>query len=148
MGSVTSLAFQTRDRGCQRGFGWRSAEHCDASLRVTPASSAVSPFCRRKLWKEPSAFNPERFLSASGTEINKMESEKVMTFGLGKRRCLGESIGRWEVFLFLATLLQQLEFSLQPGAEVDITPQYGLTMKYKKCDCFQIKQRFPVKSSP
>ncbi|KAM9515462.1 cytochrome P450 1A4-like [Guaruba guarouba] len=101
-----------------------------------------------KLWKEPSAFNPERFLNAAGTEINRTEGDKVMTFGLGKRRCLGESIGRWEVFLFLATLLQQLEFSLQPGAEVDITPQYGLTMKYKKCDCFQIKQRSPMKSSP
>ncbi|KAM4660174.1 cytochrome P450 1A4-like [Amazona ochrocephala] len=101
-----------------------------------------------KLWKEPSAFNPERFLNAAGTEVNRTEGDKVMTFGLGKRRCLGESIGRWEVFLFLAMLLQQLEFSLRPGAEVDITPQYGLTMKYKKCDCFQIKQRFPMKSSP
>ncbi|XP_061205972.1 cytochrome P450 1A4-like [Neopsephotus bourkii] len=101
-----------------------------------------------KLWKEPSAFKPERFLNAAGTEINRTEGDKVMTFGLGKRRCLGETIGRWEVFLFLATLLQQLEFSLQPGAEVDITPQYGLTMKYKKCSCFQIKQRFPMKSSP
>ncbi|NWS48522.1 CP1A4 protein, partial [Probosciger aterrimus] len=100
-----------------------------------------------KLWKDPSTFNPERFLNAAGTEINRTESDKVMTFGLGKRRCIGESIGRWEVFLFLAILLQQLEFSLRPGAEVDITPQYGLTMKYKKCECFQIKQRFPMKSS-
>ncbi|XP_009695122.1 PREDICTED: cytochrome P450 1A4-like [Cariama cristata] len=101
-----------------------------------------------KLWKDPSTFNPERFLNAAGTEINKTESDKVMIFGLGKRRCIGESIGRWEVFLFLATMLQQLEFSLRPGEEVDITPQYGLTMKYKKCESFQIKKRFPMKSSP
>ncbi|KAJ7420099.1 cytochrome P450 1A4-like [Pitangus sulphuratus] len=100
------------------------------------------------LWKEPSAFNPERFLNPEGTEINRTESEKVLSFGLGKRRCIGETIGRWEIFLFLTTLLQQLEFSLHPGEEVDITPQYGLTMKYKKCECFQIKQRFPGKSSP
>ncbi|NXN68837.1 CP1A4 protein, partial [Himantopus himantopus] len=101
-----------------------------------------------KLWKDPSAFNPERFLNAAGTEISRTESDKVMTFGLGKRRCIGETIGRWEVFLFLTTMLQQLEFSLRPGEEVDITPQYGLTMKYKKCECFQIKKRSPVKSSP
>ncbi|NWS16560.1 CP1A4 protein, partial [Pachyramphus minor] len=101
-----------------------------------------------KLWKDPSAFNPERFLNPGGTEINKTEGEKVLSFGLGKRRCIGETIGRWEIFLFLTTLLQQLEFSLRPGEEVDITPQYGLTMKYKKCKCFQIKQRFPGKSSP
>ncbi|NXD86738.1 CP1A4 protein, partial [Halcyon senegalensis] len=101
-----------------------------------------------KLWKDPSTFNPERFLNTTGTEINRMESDKVLTFGLGKRRCIGESIGRWEVFLFLAIMLQQLEFSLCPGAEVDITPQYGLTMKYKRCDSFQIKKRPPPKSSP
>uniref|UniRef100_A0A8C3J3D8 Cytochrome P450 1A n=1 Tax=Calidris pygmaea TaxID=425635 RepID=A0A8C3J3D8_9CHAR len=101
-----------------------------------------------KLWKDPSTFNPERFLNAAGTEISRTESDKVLTFGLGKRRCIGESIGRWEVFLFLTTMLQQLEFSLLPGEEVDTTPQYGLTMKYKKCESFQIKKRFPTKSSP
>uniref|UniRef100_A0A7M4EFQ0 Cytochrome P450 1A n=1 Tax=Crocodylus porosus TaxID=8502 RepID=A0A7M4EFQ0_CROPO len=98
------------------------------------------------LWKEPSAFNPERFLNAEGTEINRMESDKVLLFGLGKRRCIGESIGKWEIFLFLATLLQQLEFSICDGQKVDTTPQYGLTMKHKKCEHFQVKQRFPNKS--
>ncbi|XP_068060458.1 cytochrome P450 1A4-like [Anomalospiza imberbis] len=99
------------------------------------------------LWKEPSAFKPERFLSPAGTELSRMESEKVLSFGLGKRRCIGETIGRWEIFLFLTTLLQQLQFSLRPGEHVDITPQYGLTMKYKKCEAFQIQQRFPAGSS-
>lgn len=107
----------------------------------------MSPFCRRKLWKDPSTFKPERFLNAAGTEINRTEGDKVLAFGLGKRRCIGETISRWEVFLFLAILLQQLEFSLVPGQKVDITPQYGLTMKYKKCELFQIKKRPPVKSS-
>ncbi|XP_014734710.1 PREDICTED: cytochrome P450 1A4-like isoform X2 [Sturnus vulgaris] len=101
-----------------------------------------------KLWKDPSAFRPERFLTPTGTEVSKTESEKVLSFGLGKRRCLGEVIGRWEIFLFLTTMLQQLHFSLRPGEPVDITPQYGLTMKYKKCEAFQIQQRFPMKSSP
>ncbi|NXS27761.1 CP1A4 protein, partial [Pomatostomus ruficeps] len=95
------------------------------------------------LWKDPSAFRPERFLNAAGTELNRAEGEKVLSFGLGKRRCIGETIGRWEIFLFLATLLQQLHFSLRPGEPVDVTPQYGLTMKYKKCEAFQIRQRFP-----
>ncbi|KFO65380.1 Cytochrome P450 1A4, partial [Corvus brachyrhynchos] len=99
------------------------------------------------LWKDPSAFNPERFLNPAGTELSRTESEKVLSFGLGKRRCIGEAIGRWEIFLFLTTLLQQLHFSLRPGEQVDVTPQYGLTMKYKKCESFQIKQRFPMKSS-
>lgn len=100
------------------------------------------------LWKDPSSFRPERFLNAAGTELSRPESEKVLAFGLGRRRCLGEAIGRWEIFLFLTTLLQQLHFSLRPGEQVDITPQYGLTMKYKKCEAFQIRRRSAVGSSP
>ncbi|POI23237.1 hypothetical protein CIB84_013014, partial [Bambusicola thoracicus] len=100
-----------------------------------------------KLWKDPQAFNPERFLNAEGTEVNKVDAEKVMTFGLGKRRCIGENIGRWEVFLFLSTLLQQLEFSIQDGKKADMTPIYGLSMKHKRCEHFQVKKRFSMKSS-
>ncbi|KAK2898652.1 hypothetical protein QQF64_032096 [Cirrhinus molitorella] len=86
-----------------------------------------------ELWKDPSCFNPDRFLTADGTDLNKMEGEKVLIFGLGKRRCLGESIGRAEVFLFLAILLQRLQFSGMPGETLDMTPEYGLTMKHKRC---------------
>ncbi|XP_065589698.1 cytochrome P450 1A5 [Cyrtonyx montezumae] len=100
----------------------------------------------QKLWKDPETFNPERFLNAEGTELNKEEAEKVMTFGLGKRRCIGESIARWEVFLFLSTLLQQLEFSVRDSKKVDMTPIYGLTIKHKRCEDFQVKKRFSMKS--
>ncbi|XP_007251902.3 cytochrome P450 1A1 [Astyanax mexicanus] len=84
-------------------------------------------------WKEPSMFNPDRFLSEDGVEINKTEAEKVMVFGLGKRRCIGEYIGRSEVFLFLAILIQRLKFSSLPGEMPDMTPNYGLTMKHSRC---------------
>ncbi|KAJ7419607.1 Cytochrome P450 1A5 [Willisornis vidua] len=100
-----------------------------------------------KLWKEPETFNPERFLSAEGTKVNKEEGEKVLIFGLGKRRCIGEPIARWQVFLFLTTLLQQLEFSVCDGKKVDMTPLYGLTLRHKRCEHFQVKQRFPMKST-
>ncbi|XP_025924113.1 cytochrome P450 1A5-like [Apteryx rowi] len=99
-----------------------------------------------KLWKDPLVFNPERFLNAEGTEVNKVEGEKILVFGLGKRRCIGEHIARWQVFLFLSTLLQRLEFSVQGGKKVDMTPLYGLSMKHKRCEHFQIKLRFPMKS--
>ncbi|XP_006273206.1 cytochrome P450 1A5 [Alligator mississippiensis] len=100
-----------------------------------------------KIWKDPSTFNPERFLNAEGTEVNKTNGEKVLVFGLGKRKCIGESIARWEIFLFLTTLLQQLEFNVCDGKKVDMTPHYGLTMKHTRCEHFQVKQRFPMKSS-
>nr|WLF82656.1 cytochrome P450 1A1 [Tor putitora] len=86
-----------------------------------------------ELWKDPSSFNLDRFLTADGTDLNRVEGEKVLVFGLGKRRCIGESIGRAEVFLFLAILLQRLKFSGIPGEMPDMTPEYGLTMKHKRC---------------
>ncbi|XP_005419849.2 cytochrome P450 1A5-like, partial [Geospiza fortis] len=98
-----------------------------------------------KLWKDPETFNPERFLSADRTKVNKEDGEKVLVFGLGKRRCIGENIARWQVFLFLATLLQQLEFSVCEGGSVDMTPLYGLSLKHKRCEHFQVRQRFPTK---
>ncbi|XP_030353601.1 cytochrome P450 1A5-like isoform X1 [Strigops habroptila] len=99
-----------------------------------------------KLWKDPLTFNPERFLTAEGTEVNKVEGAKVLIFGVGKRSCAGETIGRWQVFLFLTTLLQQLEFSVCDGKEVDMTPVYALTMKHRRCEYFQVKQRFSMRS--
>ncbi|CAI9157870.1 unnamed protein product [Rangifer tarandus platyrhynchus] len=94
----------------------------------------------QKLWEDPSEFRPERFLTADGT-INKVLSEKVILFGLGKRKCIGETIARLEVFLFLAILLHQVEFHVTPGVKVDMTPLYGLTMKYTRCEHFQVHMR-------
>ncbi|XP_074088814.1 cytochrome P450 1A1-like [Macrotis lagotis] len=94
----------------------------------------------QKIWGDPSVFRPERFLSADGT-INRALSEKVITFGLGKRKCIGETIARWEVFLFLSILLHQMEFTVPSGVKVDLTPTYGLTMKHASCEHFQAKLR-------
>uniref|UniRef100_A0A8C6GPK6 Cytochrome P450 1A n=1 Tax=Mus spicilegus TaxID=10103 RepID=A0A8C6GPK6_MUSSI len=95
-----------------------------------------------KQWKDPFVFRPERFLTNNNSAIDKTQSEKVMLFGLGKRRCIGEIPAKWEVFLFLAILLQQLEFSVPPGVKVDLTPNYGLTMKPGTCEHVQAWPRF------
>ncbi|KAM9183534.1 LOW QUALITY PROTEIN: cytochrome P450 1A2-like [Dugong dugon] len=68
----------------------------------------------QKVWGDPFDFRPE-FLTAEGRTINKTLSEKVMLFGMGKSRCIGEVLAKWEIFLFLAILLQQLEFSMPPS---------------------------------
>ncbi|EGW02098.1 cytochrome P450 1A1 [Cricetulus griseus] len=94
----------------------------------------------QELWGDPNKFRPERFLTSSGT-LDKVLSEKVTLFGLGKRKCIGETIGRLEVFLFLAILLQQIEFTVSPGEKVDMTPIYGLTLKHARCEHFQVQMR-------
>nr|P56592.2 RecName: Full=Cytochrome P450 1A2; AltName: Full=CYPIA2; AltName: Full=Cholesterol 25-hydroxylase; AltName: Full=Cytochrome P450-D2; AltName: Full=DAH2; AltName: Full=Hydroperoxy icosatetraenoate dehydratase [Canis lupus familiaris] len=99
----------------------------------------------QQVWGDPFAFRPERFLTADGTTINKTLSEKVMLFGMGKRRCIGEVLAKWEIFLFLAILLQRLEFSVPAGVKVDLTPIYGLTMKHTRCEHVQARPRFSIK---
>ncbi|KAM8907574.1 cytochrome P450 1A2 [Lycaon pictus] len=99
----------------------------------------------QQVWGDPFAFRPERFLTADGTAINKTLSEKVMLFGMGKRRCIGEVLAKWEIFLFLAILLQRLEFSVPAGVKVDLTPIYGLTMKHTRCEHVQARPRFSIK---
>lgn len=107
-----------------------------------PHSSGPICSSHRKQWKDPFVFRPERFLTNDNTAIDKTLSEKVMLFGLGKRRCIGEIPAKWEVFLFLAILLHQLEFTVPPGVKVDLTPSYGLTMKPRTCEHVQAWPRF------
>uniref|UniRef100_A0A2K6T358 Cytochrome P450 1A n=1 Tax=Saimiri boliviensis boliviensis TaxID=39432 RepID=A0A2K6T358_SAIBB len=116
--------------------------YMEAFILETFRHSSFVPFTipHRKLWITPSEFLPERFLTPDGG-INKVLSEKVVLFGMGKRRCIGEAIARWEVFLFLAILLQQVEFSVPSGVKVDMTPIYGLTMKHTCCEHFQMQLR-------
>lgn len=68
----------------------------------------------------PKEFNPEHFL-----DDNKSfkKSPAFMPFSAGRRLCLGESLARMELFLYLTAILQS--FTLQPlGApeDIDLTP--------------------------
>nr|XP_033776368.1 cytochrome P450 1A5 [Geotrypetes seraphini]XP_033776369.1 cytochrome P450 1A5 [Geotrypetes seraphini] len=94
-----------------------------------------------KLWRDPYTFDPERFLNADRTGLDKNEVDKVTVFGLGKRKCIGETIARLELFLFLAILLQQLEFSMKDDQKLDLSTEYGLTLKHKRYE-LKIRQRF------
>ena len=81
-------------------------------------------------WTNPDDFYPERLLNAS----NKLDTDKcnrIIAFGLGRRRCLGEHLVKLEIFLLLANLLQR--FSLTKGEDepIDLTPVQLLTIKPK-----------------
>uniref|UniRef100_A0A673C3L6 Cytochrome P450 1A n=1 Tax=Sphaeramia orbicularis TaxID=375764 RepID=A0A673C3L6_9TELE len=80
------------------------------------------------LWGDPDTFRPERFLGSSGL-LSKELTEKVLIFGMGKRRCLGDGFARLEMFIFLTTLLHGLQIQNVPGQELDLSTDFGLTMK-------------------
>ncbi|KYQ56062.1 hypothetical protein ALC60_05045 [Trachymyrmex zeteki] len=63
-------------------------------------------------WDDPEDFRPERFLDNDGNIIT---PEKYFPFGIGKHRCMGETLARSNIFIITATLLQAFNFSVVPG---------------------------------
>ncbi|XP_050446362.1 methyl farnesoate epoxidase-like [Cataglyphis hispanica] len=64
-----------------------------------------------KHWGDPKEFRPERFINDKGEYV---EDPWLLSFGLGRRKCLGEILARNNVFLFTACLLQRFQFTLPP----------------------------------
>ncbi|XP_030018236.1 cytochrome P450 17A2 [Sphaeramia orbicularis] len=64
-------------------------------------------------WDKPDLFNPDRFLDDQGQRAT---PSCFMPFGAGPRVCVGESLARLELFLFLSSLLQRMSFRLPDGA--------------------------------
>ena len=73
------------------------------------------------LWEEPDTFRPERFLTA---DHKKVEIPKYfIPFSLGPRSCLGETLAKMELFLYMTSLLQR--FKLKPEDAVALPPVKG-----------------------
>ncbi|XP_075941100.1 cytochrome P450 17A2 [Anarhichas minor] len=64
-------------------------------------------------WDRPDLFNPDRFLDDQGQRFS---PSCFLPFGAGPRVCVGESLARLELFLFLSSLLQRMSFTLPDGA--------------------------------
>ncbi|XP_069130184.1 cytochrome P450 2B1-like [Argopecten irradians] len=80
---------------------------------VIPKGSTIIPnldsvMSDPELFEDPDKFLPERFLGPDG-KLNGKE-RNVMAFSLGRRVCMGESLARMELFLFMTSLIQRFEF--------------------------------------
>uniref|UniRef100_A0A0B7BLE7 Cytochrome P450 n=1 Tax=Arion vulgaris TaxID=1028688 RepID=A0A0B7BLE7_9EUPU len=60
----------------------------------------------KKIWGDPENFRPERFIDKNGALINR---EELIPFGIGRRVCLGESLAKMELFLFLSAIFQRFK---------------------------------------
>ncbi|XP_064382545.1 cytochrome P450 1A1-like [Halichondria panicea] len=77
------------------------------------------------VFKNADKFDPERFLKEDGS-FDAALASRVTLFGLGRRRCAGEELGRFQLFLFFATLLQQCTIEESPAHPLD-TEDYYIT---------------------
>ncbi|XP_070700474.1 cytochrome P450 2G1-like [Pempheris klunzingeri] len=76
-----------------------------------------------KQWATPWSFNPEHFLDQNG---NFKKNPAFLPFAAGKRACVGESLARMELFIFLTSLLRHFSFSCTGGPDsIDLVPEYS-----------------------
>jgi cytochrome P450 len=102
-----------------------------------PAGSmvAISPYVlhrHRKLWAEPDAFRPERFLPESRKRIDRFA---YLPFGAGPRVCIGASFSLQEAVIVLATIARSMRLDLveghavEPVQRITLRPRGGLPMR-------------------
>ncbi|XP_047663451.1 steroid 17-alpha-hydroxylase/17,20 lyase isoform X2 [Tachysurus fulvidraco] len=78
-------------------------------------------------WEKPDQFRPDRFLDDMGKKIS---PPSYLPFGAGPRVCVGESLARIELFLFLSCLLQRFHFSVPSGASLpDLHGRPGVVLQ-------------------
>ncbi|RZB41731.1 cytochrome P450 305a1, partial [Asbolus verrucosus] len=80
----------------------------------------------KKYWKDPEVFRPERFLDENGLLLSQ---EKLIPFGLGKRRCLGEALAKNCIFFFFVEIMRKYNVSLLSGCKSPTgMPLPGITL--------------------
>ena len=113
-------------------FGPPRHAHQETRLgdKVIPAGAQVmyNTYCLHmdRSWGDPEVFRPERFLDANG---DFRTNEMLNPFGIGRRRCLGESLARMENFIFFANIFKTFKFSLTSSTTCppSLEPDVGFT---------------------
>ncbi|KAL3870429.1 hypothetical protein ACJMK2_038497, partial [Sinanodonta woodiana] len=72
------------------------------------------------IWGDPWVFRPDRFLDDNGELLPPEHTlrQSLVTFGAGKRACVGENLAKSRIFLYLTTLIQKFDFLLPIGGTV------------------------------
>src|SRR5262249_4217848 len=98
-----------------------------------------------RLWKEPDAFNPSRFLG----EAPLAHRFAHMPFGAGPRICIGAQLALTEACLVLATLIQRFRVALAdatpvlPVAVIVTQPDHAAPFRLRSSNCLE-HRRFPI----
>ena len=71
-----------------------------------------------KCWEDPTVFNPYRHIDTDGQLI--VNPSNFFPFGAGRRVCVGEPLGRVELFLFVSWLFQKFTFVAEDSYQLEV----------------------------
>ena len=74
--------------------------------------SLMNVLLDRDHFYDPHTFNPSRFLDANGVFH---PDDHVVSFSIGKRYCLGQSLAEKEFFLFFVGIMQRFDINPEPN---------------------------------
>ncbi|XP_075957137.1 cytochrome P450 2G1-like [Anarhichas minor] len=102
----------------------------DISFRgyTIPKDTIIVPMLHSVLkeenkWATPQSFNPQHFLDQND---NFKKNPAFLPFAAGKRVCVGESLARMELFIFLVSMLQNFTFSCAGGPDsINLVAEYS-----------------------
>ncbi|XP_069130180.1 cytochrome P450 2J6-like isoform X2 [Argopecten irradians] len=132
MGNIVPLAVP---HGAKKDIHFRGMVIPKGSFIIPNLDSVMTD---PEVFENPDEFHPERFLGENG-QLNGKE-KIVMPFSLGRRACLGESLARMELYLFLTSLLQRFEFLPEsPDKLPSFDATLGLARASKDYSCRIVK---------
>ncbi|GKV33740.1 hypothetical protein SLEP1_g42204 [Rubroshorea leprosula] len=82
-----------------------------------------------EVWKNPSEFEPERFLKEPRKGDYNGNFFSFLPFGSGRRVCAGLPLAEKMIKYVLATLLHSFEWEIPAEVELDLSEKFGLVMK-------------------
>ncbi|XP_030600183.1 cytochrome P450 2F3-like [Archocentrus centrarchus] len=117
----------------------------DISFRgyTIPKDTVIIPLLHsvlkeEKQWATPRSFNPQHFLDKNG---NFKKNPAFVPFSAGKRACVGESLARMELFIFIVSLLQDFTFSCAEGPDsINLIPAFSSFVN--------VPRRYPIMATP
>ncbi|KAK5967949.1 Unspecific monooxygenase [Trichostrongylus colubriformis] len=109
--------------------------HIPSGTLVLPQISTV--MYDEKVFPNPYDFDPSRHLAEDGTFVR---IDEMIPFSMGKRQCLGESLARMELFLFLANFFHKFEVSTHGDQPPSTVKKFGGTVRAQDF-CVVLKPR-------
>ena len=107
-----------------------TTEEVNIGPYVLPKDTSVMPNLTSVMkdpetFPNPEEFNPDRFMKNGAFE----PSPNVIPFGVGKRRCIGETFAKTSIYLFFTGLLHEFAIEKDADDQLSLEPIQGFINK-------------------